>query len=198
MGNKGNRTKELICAEAYKLFAEKGFKDVTMKDICERTGLSRGGLYRHYDSTEQIFLEIIHALMQNQQNEFAGKISHQIPAVQILNEVFQRYEAEMTDSDRTLSIAIYEFFSRPGMSQGENSVLRQYLLSKSMWTELIEYGIRTGEFKRVDPEAVYDLIVFSYQGVRMYSRLMKIDPEVPRRILEQIRGMLCVPSALLP
>ena len=93
MGNKGNRTKELICAEAYKLFAEKGFKDVTMKDICERTGLSRGGLYRHYDSTEQIFLEIIHALMQNQQNEFAGKISHHIPAVQILNEVF-RYRPE--------------------------------------------------------------------------------------------------------
>lgn len=136
--------------------------------------------------------------MQNQQNEFAGKISHHIPAVQILNEVFQRYESEMTDSDRSLSIAIYEFFSRPGMSQGENSVLRQYLLSKSMWTELIEYGIRTGEFKRVDPEAVYDLIVFSYQGVRMYSRLMKLDPAVPRRILEQIRGMLCVPSSLLP
>ena len=67
-----------------------------------------------------------------------------------------------------------------------------------MWTELIEYGIRTGEFKRVDPEAVYDLIVFSYQGVRMYSRLMKLDPAVPRRILEQIRGMLCVPSSLLP
>ena len=40
MSAKGDKTKELICSEAYKLFAEKGFKEVTMKDICEKTGLS--------------------------------------------------------------------------------------------------------------------------------------------------------------
>ena len=44
MGVKGEKTKELIRQEAYRLFAEKGFKEVTMKDICVRTGLSRGGL----------------------------------------------------------------------------------------------------------------------------------------------------------
>lgn len=33
MSAKGDKTKELICSEAYKLFAEKGFKEVTMKDI---------------------------------------------------------------------------------------------------------------------------------------------------------------------
>ena len=30
-----------------------------MTDICEKTGLSRGGLYRYYSGTEQIFSEII-------------------------------------------------------------------------------------------------------------------------------------------
>lgn len=54
MGAKGEKTKQLICESAFCLFAEKGFKDVTMKDICERTKLSRGGLYRHYESTSQI------------------------------------------------------------------------------------------------------------------------------------------------
>ena len=59
MSKKGSETKRLIKEQAYKLFAIRGFKDVTMKDICEITGLSRGGLYRHYDSTDQIFSEII-------------------------------------------------------------------------------------------------------------------------------------------
>lgn len=55
MGRKGTETKEAILRQAYQLFAEKGFKAVTMTDICEKTGLSRGGLYRYYSGTGQIF-----------------------------------------------------------------------------------------------------------------------------------------------
>ena len=55
MGKKGEDTKKLIREKAVSLFARKGFKNVTMKDICSVTGLSRGGLYRHYNSTQQIF-----------------------------------------------------------------------------------------------------------------------------------------------
>lgn len=44
MSLRGDKTKQEIRDKAYQLFAEKGFKEVTMKDICERTGLSRGGL----------------------------------------------------------------------------------------------------------------------------------------------------------
>ena len=74
MSSKGEKTKQDIREKAYQLFAEKGFKEVTMKDICERTGLSRGGLYRHYESTEQIFLEIVYAFSEQQKNEVSAKI----------------------------------------------------------------------------------------------------------------------------
>ena len=40
MGIKGDKTKEFILEKALSLFAEKGFKNVTMKDICMETGLS--------------------------------------------------------------------------------------------------------------------------------------------------------------
>ena len=42
MGKKGEETKRLIREKAISLFAQKGFKNVTMKDICCETGLSRG------------------------------------------------------------------------------------------------------------------------------------------------------------
>lgn len=190
MGAKGDNTKHMICMAAYKLFAEKGYKEVTMQDICKGTKLSRGGLYRHYQSTEQIFMEIISGLMKTQQNEFSVKIHKHVPAARILEDVLARYEKEMIDSENSLSVAIYEFFSNPFISKGENSISRQYQASKKMWTELIEYGIRTGEFKNVDPEAVFDLIVFAYQGVRMYSRLMPIQSEIPERITSQIKCLL--------
>ena len=64
MGKKGDETRKMIRKRAAGLFAQKGFKGVTMNDICQVTGLSRGGLYRHYDSTRQIFSEIVDELMQ--------------------------------------------------------------------------------------------------------------------------------------
>lgn len=190
MGIKGDRTKQLICMEAFKLFSEKGYKDVTMKDICEKTGLSRGGLYRHYQSTEQIFLEIIHNLMGNQQNEFTEKMQKGTSAIQILTEILARYEKEMLDRKTSLSVAIYEFFSNPNVSKSNNSIARQYLDSKRMWVELIQYGMKRKEFKEVNPEAVYNLIVFSYQGVRMYSTMIDIDTNITKGIIEQIKLLL--------
>jgi len=55
---------------------------------------------------------------------------------------------------------------------------------------LIEYGISRGEFKQIDTNSIFDLIVFSYQGVRMYSRLMPVSKETPGRILKQIKQLL--------
>ncbi len=190
MGNKGNQTKQLICSKACSLFAEKGYKDVTMSEICQAAGLSRGGLYRHYDSTAAVFLEIIQALTKQQEDEFQAKIRLGIPAVQILDEVLERYEKEMCDSERSLSLAIFEFFSSPAAEKDGNSIHRQYQASCGMWKRLIQYGIGRGEFNSVDPQSVFDLIVFSYQGVRMYSKLMPITPEIPRGITGRIRALL--------
>ena len=54
----------------------------------------------------------------------------------------------------------------------------------------IHNGIKKGEFNDVDIVSVFDLIVFSYQGVRMYSKLIPIDEDIPQRIIEQIKKIL--------
>lgn len=190
MSLKGDKTKRDILEKAYRLFAEKGFKEVTMKDICELTGLSRGGLYRHYESTEQIFLEIVHTFSDQQKNEIFIKIKQHIPAAVILEELLSKYTEEMIDSKNSLSLAIYEFYSNSAASQEENSVKNQYELSKSVWTALINYGISTKEFNRVNPESVFHVILFAYQGVRMYSRLMEIDRDIPTQIICEIKRLL--------
>lgn len=190
MSLKGKKTRQDIREKAYQLFAEKGFKEVTMKDICERTGLSRGGLYRHYKSTGQIFLEIVNDFSDKQKREVLSKIEQRIPAAAILEEILSKYAAEMTDCENSISLAIYEFYSNPAVSKEENSVKKQYEASKSTWLELISYGISTKEFNPVNPESVFHVILFAYQGVRMYSRLMKMDKDIPAQIVDQIKRLL--------
>ena len=172
------------------MFAEKGFKEVTMKDICEITGLSRGGLYGHYESTKQIFKEIVDEMMDSQNEEFHSKMKLGLSAVHILDDILKRYQEEMIDSEGSLSTAIYEYFSMKENAAGENALYRQYLTSCHTWKSFLQYGIDRKEFYPVDISAVFDLIIFSYQGVRMYSRLMPVNREVPERMMKEIRNLL--------
>jgi len=190
MNKRGLATKKFIKEKAYQLFAAKGFKEVTMTDVCEVTELSRGGLYCHYENTNKIFKEIIDDLMNYQDEEFSSKIKEGLSATKILDDVLERYKNEMIDSDASLSIAIYEYYSSREIASEENALYNQYIFSSDMWKKLIEYGINKEEFNKVDIEAIFDLIVFSYQGVRMYSKLMPIDEKTPKRIIQEIRKLL--------
>ena len=169
--------------------AQRGFKDVAMKDICEKTQLIRGRLYLHYGSTRQIFAAIIDDLMGCQEDEFSEKISNNISAKTILTDVLDRYAREMKDSQGALNVAIYEYFSSENES-GNNALVKQYQKSRVMWRQLLEYGIKRGQFNVVDVDAVFDLIVFSYQGVRMYSTLMPIDETIPNNIVTMIKKII--------
>ncbi len=44
---------------AFRLFLQKGFKEVTMNEILEQSGLSRGTFYYYFKSKEQVYAEVI-------------------------------------------------------------------------------------------------------------------------------------------
>lgn len=190
MSTKGEETKKMIIEKACSLFAKKGFKSVTMKDICIETGLSRGGLYRHYYSTQQIFSEIIDNLMNAQDNEFSEKMEKGYSAIQILNDVLERYRTEMLDNVGSLGLAIYEFYSEIKIDSKDNVLLKQYEHSVNTWKNFLSYGIERGEFKNVDSDELIDIIIFSYQGVRMLSEILPIDEKVSKRIVNHIKKIL--------
>lgn len=52
-------TKEHILNVAFKLFLQKNFKEVTMKEIVKKTGLSTGAFYHYFTSKEKLFEEVI-------------------------------------------------------------------------------------------------------------------------------------------
>lgn len=54
-----NNTREHILNVTFNLFLQKSFKEVTLKEIVEKTGLSKGGFYHYFTSKEQLFLELV-------------------------------------------------------------------------------------------------------------------------------------------
>ena len=70
MGEKSLQKRQHILSCARKVFEEKGFKDVTMKDIVDACEISRGGLYLYFDSTRDIFLEVLKVESEETDNMF--------------------------------------------------------------------------------------------------------------------------------
>lgn len=181
MGDKGEHTRELIKHEAYKLFALKGFKEVTMKDICEATGLSRGGLYRHYSGTNEIFDEII-----SEEYVISDRIEHGESATKILEDMLQAIRKEIMEKELSLSLAIYEYASlghEELFVKINNSAMRR-------WESLIEYGISTKEFKQVDAKQVTHMILYYYQGLRMWSRVVDFHEDTAEYYIQTIKDSL--------
>src|SRR5580698_10516191 len=54
---KGQQTRDRIIAEAAPLFNQRGYEGCSIQDIMAATGLEKGGIYRHFDSKEELAAE---------------------------------------------------------------------------------------------------------------------------------------------
>ena len=65
-----NDSKEHILNTAFKLFLQKNFKEVTMKEIVEKTGLSKGAFYHYFESKEKLLEEVINNFFATMHPEY--------------------------------------------------------------------------------------------------------------------------------
>ena len=86
MSTRGDLTRRKILESARILFAEKGYTAVTMEDVRLCCGLSRGGLSRHYSSTQEIFTQLIEDEQKAAFAALAKAIQDKIPAAQMLRK----------------------------------------------------------------------------------------------------------------
>ena len=186
MASKGEKTRELIKEKSYGLFVRKGFKEVTMKDICLETGLSRGGLYRHFDSTAAVFEEIFSELSAHAGDEFKEGMDKGKDARIMLRYLLKARRDEMLEKDKTLSLAMYEYSQSVSKSFFEELNEK----GKARWMDFIRYGKERGEFRKVDEAKMADLILYSYQGVRMWSSVIPMKADVSLHIVESIWDLL--------
>ena len=51
--SKGEATRELLCTSILELVTEQGYAGFRLRDLCERTGLTIGAFYFHFENKEQ-------------------------------------------------------------------------------------------------------------------------------------------------
>ena len=90
------------------------------------------------------------------------------------------------DKELSLSLAIYEY-ANLGNEDFFTNINNK---AKKRWISLLEYGMETKEFQSVDVEQVSDLILYYYQGLRMWSRVISFDEQVADNYVRTVKQLV--------
>lgn len=190
MGEKSIQKKQYILETARKVFAEKGFKRVTMKDIVEACDISRGGLYLYFESTEQIFREVLKRESEEADDVFGKSISEDATAADILLLFLREQKKEILKKRNTLTKAIYEFYFDEENQNKENVLKKQFDAAVRIIEKLIETGVESGEFVCEDCKGTARNFMYVLEGMKIRSQTYGIRSEdVDREILFVLKGI---------
>ncbi len=191
MGEKSARKKQFIIKKAREVFAQRGYKDVTMKDIVDACQISRGGLYLYFDSTKEIFLEVLNAKDDSEENVFAEAVNGKATSADLLALFLQEQKRELCNQENSLTVAIYEFFFANKMEKHENPLHSQFDSAVRVIEKLIADGVRSGEFVCPDPKGAARNIMYVLEGLRVMSQTVGItEKTVNKEILYLMKGII--------
>ncbi|MCM1058537.1 MAG: TetR/AcrR family transcriptional regulator [Firmicutes bacterium] len=181
MGEKSIQKKKYILETARQVFVEKGYKSVTMKDIVEACNISRGGLYLYFESTSQIFQEVMKLESEETDDVFSDNITEDATAADILMLFLQEQKKELLRKKNTLTQAIYEYYFENQPNKKNNILKKQFDSAVKIIEKLIEIGVDNGEFYCDDCQGTARNIMFVLEGLKISAQTIGITADTVDR-----------------
>lgn len=174
---KGEATRREIIEKAAPIFNQKGFEGASLSDLMRATRLEKGGIYRHFESKEQLAGEAFdYAWKTAMDRRMAGieEVANSVDQLkQFVRNFRERREGLVPGGCPLLNTAIE--------SDDGNALLRSRAkralggLLNRLERIAIE-GLKCGEIKgEVDAKKLATLIVSTLEGSLMVSQLQKTD-----------------------
>ena len=190
MGEKSLQKKKYILETARKVFMEKGYKRVTMKDIVEACDISRGGLYLYFNGTDEIFMEVLKMESEEADDLFAGSIKEDATITDILTLFLEEQKKELLRKKNNLVQATYEFYFENDLPKKENILKNQFDSAVLIIQKLIENGVENGEFYCEDCEGTARNIMYVLEGLKISAQTIGVtEKSVDREIQYLLQGL---------
>lgn len=169
------RTKVLNAAEA--LFAKKGYYDTSMDEIAEGSGLSKGAIYGHFKSKEELFIALQDLKSGDQLSGLLARFSPDDSARTKLEKAGDLMFDYLVGSSRNDCRVGLEFeVAAPRMKSLQQRRDARFGTVVDFTREIIEEGIRKGEFKQdIDPQATALFLASLADGLSLEWATTSLD-----------------------
>lgn len=191
MSEKSAQKKKYIVETARDVFIEKGYKNVTMKDIVDACRISRGGLYLYFSGTDELFLEVLKMESEEADDVFAGKVGQDAAPSDILALFLKEQKRELLRKRNNLTMAVYEYFFQNKPPRKDHPLKQQFDTAVKMIERLIEAGTEAGEFYCEDARGAARNIMYVLEGLKIAAQTRGITEEmIDREVLYIMQGLV--------
>lgn len=174
-----NETREHIIQVAGRLFLQSNYDGVSIQDITRAVGMTKGALYHHFTSKEQLFEEVAHNLVGSSHTDFSALPGDSLRGfyTALVENVRSReddaQEAKPPSAPEA-AINVYNLLwdavrLLPGFRASMESL---NALEHAAWTAAIEAAIDRGEIRRgLDADKIARIFTSVPDGVGITSML---------------------------
>ena len=152
------------------MFAERGLRATTVRDIADSAGILSGSLYHHFSSKEEMVDEVLRGfldwLFERYEQIAAGESN---PLERLKGLFMASFEAI---EDRHAQVVIYQDEAKRLASQERFAYVEQRNQEqRKMWLDLLDQGVKEGYFRPdIDVDLVYRFIRdTTWVSVRWYQ-----------------------------
>lgn len=173
----GEERKEQIIKAAMKVFSEKGFQGTKTKEIAQAAGISEAMIFKFFKNKEDLYKAIITSTVKDHSGEISllqSKVSN-LPTV--LKDIFL-HVIELNEKDPTfLRLMLYSSLEEHEFA---HNFLETHLLGEmEAFTKAIEKGIKTGEYREVNPRLVAQIFHYLIGGYCIERFVLGINKNEP-------------------
>lgn len=187
MGNKSIQKKQYIVKTAAKVFAEMGFKKVTMKDIVEACDISRGGLYLYFADTKEIFEAVLAMNTQTGLQVLKDASKEDEPGT-VLLDYLDTKKKEMTRKKDNLEVATFEYLFQMKAEKKENPLKKAYQEELKALEKLISDGVKTKWMVCDNPAVAAKNIMITLEGIKVMAQTYGLSAEAADQAVEYMLG----------
>ena len=174
---KGEITRRNIIQKSTTIFNKKGYMTTTMSDIIQETNIQKGGIYRHFESKEQLMVESFQFSVETMRDHFVKSVSQHSNAADKLNAFVEAF-LQLSEG-KPLAGGCPIFNAAIEMDDLEGNVLLPSIqeamdMMINSLVNIIEDGIRNQELKQsIKPYDTAIYIVSTLEGGLVLDRLKK-------------------------
>jgi AcrR family transcriptional regulator len=143
---------------AGELFAQKGYRATTVREIAEAAGILSGSLYHHFDSKESIGDEILSGFMDEVLADYRAAVASAAGPRGVLEDIVRSTSRTLSRHRAALAMLQndWSYFS----TQPRFAYLRKALREiERIWITQLELGRASGVFRAdLDPRLTYRLL----------------------------------------
>ncbi|MFW5967308.1 MAG: TetR/AcrR family transcriptional regulator [Persicimonas sp.] len=171
-----------ILEAARACFMRRGYFATKMDEIARESGLSKGGIYFHFDSKRHIFRRLVEREYQRDMAFIESVIDAERDIAAILVELGEHFVQEFAATDKPRFTAIIaEMAIRDEEIQEMLTELQQNYIGRL--TRVIEQAIEQGEVRAVDAEATATILKAIIDGIQAAITIGGTRPDIEQLLM---------------